>query len=416
MKKTLFLLLSVLMFSLTAVSVAAAETSFTIGTEEEKDFIYLEMGSIIDGDKRVNDGFGMVIYEFSINEGDKYAQISMMIRNQFEISVTTTDPDDDDTFDVVCVLEPTDEEIADGRASWGDYAQSQLTVIDLSEYCEDNDKGKIWVKVADADPSNGWGGQISNAYPVVFYSGAKPAGEVEQPKTPTEIATETLAGYTFTEYDQYFIVSTDYETPYIYKNKGAIDGDFNRFMDSPNYIIYMFDVKATDTYANLNITLSNQFDVRVATSAPDNVDGYTTLMTQQKNEEELADSSIKWWGGRREVYNIDLSSYLTGTDGKMYIYIGDCDPDGGWGGQVYFYNPVVFTSASKALAEIVTETPEAAPETEVELTVEPTETTEYTENVETKAPQTADPIVIAVIAAVSALSGTVVISKKRIRF
>ena len=369
MKKILSVLLVAMMVFAVALPAFATEASFITFSDEEYDYYYFDMGSSNAGDgSRFHDGWNYIIYEFPIAEGDTHAQLSWHIRNQYRVSVTNTDPDDPDAFEIIHEAVPTEAELAEGKANWGDYGSDFITVHDLSKWCENNTTGKIWVMMSDADESNGWGGYIYNDTPVTFWSGSTAAPEVEQPKTKEDFAAETLAKYDFADGAQYFVCSTAAETPYIYAQSGSnIDGDFNRFNDATGYVIYQFDVKAADTAAWLHIALNNQYDVRVANSDPDNIDGYTQVLVAEQTEDEIASASPSW--GHRvysedtldeegnvissktvvPVFDIDLTSYLPGTDGKIYVWIGDVATEAGWGGQIRFEEPVVFSTTNPGL-------------------------------------------------------------------
>ena len=444
MKKILSVLLLAVMVCAVAVPSFATEASFTVFSDEEYDYYYFDMGSSNSGGSRFHDGFNYIIYEFPIAETDTHAQLSWHIRNQYQVLVSNTDPDDPDTFEVIHEAVPTEAELAEGKANWGDYGSDFITVHDLSKWCENNTTGKIWVMMADADPSNGWGGLIYNDTPVTFWSGSTEAPEVEQPKTKDELAEETLAKYTFPEGSQYFICSSASEKPFLYKEGGAINGSFYRFMDGTSYTIYQFDVKASDTQAILRMVINNQYDIRATMGDPANIDGYTQIALAAQTEAEAAAGNPDW-GNRYtgavvdeatgEViteagipqYDFDLSSLLNGTDGKLYVYIGDCTTDTGWGGCIDFYYPVEFSTTGafgtfageEAPAEEVVETPvveepvvEEVVETPVEEVAETPAVEEPVVEAPVVAPQTFDAGVLAVLAVVTALGGAVV-SKKR---
>lgn len=394
MKKFLTAIAATAMAGAFALPAFAADISFNVFTDEEADHIYFESGSQQSGDSRFHDGAAYIIYEFPISEGDKYAQIAWKIRNQYEVSVTNTDPDDDDAFEVVLAAQPTDEELENGTANWGDRGATEITVIDLSKWCEGNTKGKIWVKMADADPTNGWGGFIYGDTPVYFYSGTTPAPSIEQPKTPTEQAAELFKQYNFTANDQYFVVGTDYETPYIYQAGGNIDGNLNRFMDGDGYIIYAFNVKASDTTAKLSISINNQYDIRVSNTDPDDFGSYEEVAIAEQTVEEI-DAGNPDWGNRVDENGVgprlelDLSNFLTGKDGTIYVYVGDADTTNGWGGQILFNAPVVFTSYGAEGPATVTG------------------------NDNVSAPKTFDAFSTAAFAAAAALGAAVVLKKKK---
>ena len=193
MKKILSVLLVAMMVFAVALPAFATEASFTVFSDEEYDYYYFDMGSSNSGGARFHDGWNYIIYEFPIAEGDTHAQLSWHIRNQYRVSVTNTDPDDPDAFEIIHEAVPTEAELAEGKANWGDYGSDFITVHDLSKWCENNTTGKIWVMMSDADESNGWGGYIYNDTPVTFWSGSTEAPTVEQPKTKEDFAAETLA-------------------------------------------------------------------------------------------------------------------------------------------------------------------------------------------------------------------------------
>ena len=431
MKKIISILILVVMVCAVALPSFATEASFITFSDEEYDYYYFDMGSSNAGDgSRFHDGSNYIIYEFPIAEGDTHAQLSWHIRNQYRVSVTNTDPDDPDAFEIIHEAVPTEAELAEGKANWGDYGSDSITVHDLSKWCENNTTGKIWVMMSDADESNGWGGYIYADTPVTFWSGSTEAPEVEQPKTKEDFAAETLAKYTFAEGTKYFICGTAAEKEFLYKEGGTLDGSFNRFMDGTSYTIYQFDVKASDTQAILRMVINNQYDIRATMGDPDNIDGYTQIALAAQTEDEIAAGNADW-GNRYTAdsipqYDFDLSSLLNGKDGKLYVYIGDCTTDTGWGGQISFNYPVEFsttgnfaTLAGEAPAEEVVEEP-AAEEVVEEVVEEPVaeevvETPAVEEPVveaPVVAPQTFDAAVLAVLAVVTTLGGAVV-SKKR---
>lgn len=400
MKKvaTIFLLLA--MTVLLALPIFAETIVFRTRTEEEEPYIYFEMGSNDPGDgkSRFHDASNYIIYEFPCPEGSKYASLTWKIQAQFEVSVTNTDPDDDDAFEVIYRNEPTDEEIESGKPDWGYSIGVQYPTHDLSKWCEGNTKGKIWVKMADADITNGWGGYIFGDFDVTYYVGAEPAPTVEKPKTAEEQAADILAEMNLTANDQAFVVGMKSEEPFFYKKDGNIDGRRARFMDGAAYVIYQFDVRATDTVATLTMGVDNQYDIRATSGDPDDIDGYTVIAVAQPAEDE--DPNSNNWGDRYDEegkvpsQTFDLSSLLTGKDGKIYVYVGDCLPDAGWGGRIAFANGVRFTSYD---ANAVT-----APATSTTTTT-----------TSTPAPATFDAVTVVAMVALASLGTAVVFNKKR---
>lgn len=371
MKKAVAVFILVAMAAFLALPIWAESIVFRTRTPEEEPYIYFEMGSNDPGDgkSRYHDAANFIIYEFPCPEGSKYASLTWKIQAQFEVSVTNSDPDDDDAYEVIHRNEPTEEEIESGKQDWGYSIGIQYPTYDLSKWCENNKSGKIWVKMADADPTNGWGGYIFGDFDVTYYVGTEPAPAVEKPKTAEEESLDILAAMNLTEFDQAFVVGTTSEEPFFYKKGGNIDGRRARFMDGADYVIYQFDVRATDTVATLTMGVDNQYDIRATSSDPDNIDGYTVIAVAEPGEED--DPNSPNWGNLRDedgnvpTQTFDLSHLLTGKDGKIYVYISDCQPDGGWGGRIAFPNGVRFTSygPDAVLTTSDVEEPKAAPAT-----------------------------------------------------
>ena len=94
--------------------------------------------------------------------------------------------------------------------------------------------------------------------------------------------------------------------------------------------------------------VDNQYDIRATSSDPDNIDGYTVIAVAEPGEED--DPNSPNWGNLRDedgnvpTQTFDLSHLLTGKDGKIYVYISDCQPDGGWGGRIAFERCCTYTA------------------------------------------------------------------------
>lgn len=404
-KKTITLITLLAMAAIMALPILAETIAFKTRSAEEEPYVYMEMGSNDPGDgaSRFHDATGFIIYEFPCPAGSKYATLTWKIQAQYQVSVTNTDPDDDTAFEVIDQNAPTDEEVANGKVDWGYANGIQYPTYDLAKYCENNTTGKIWVKMADADTTNGWGGYIFGDYDVTYYVGTEPGAAVEKPKTSEEQSVDILAALNLTANDQAFVVGTTSEDKYFYKKDGNLDGRAARFMDGAAYVIYAFNVKASDTTAKITLGIDNQYDLRAANSDPDNVDAYTTIAVATPNDEETA-SGDAGWGDRYDENDqiasqtFDLSSLLTGKDGTIYVYVGDCQPENGWGGRIAFANGVLFSSYGS-------EGPAAGAATDAGTSTTSASTS-------TSSPSTFDAISIVAIVAFAAL-GTAVVTKKK---
>lgn len=368
MKKLLNVCAVLGLSALLAASVCAETIAFNTRTDAEADYIYEEMGSNDPGDgkSRFHDGWNYIIYEFPCPEGSLYASLTWKMQAQYKVSVTNADPDDWDNYDVIDMNEPTEDEVASGKADWGYANGVQYPTYDLSEYCKNNETGKIWVMMADAQEDNGWGGYIFGDFPVTYYVGTEPQGEVEKPKTLAELRADAMLK--IEEGTQGFVVGTDGEKAYIYDESGAnFNGDGNKYMDGNGYVIYEFKVNPGDTYAGIEWVLNNQFDVQVNTTDPADESAWTVAYQAERNDEENESGSVSW--GNREfsltpdiergedgykavhyLYRHDLSQYIAGnTSGKIWVRMGDVTTDNGWGGMICVEYPVTFKSGTSPI-------------------------------------------------------------------
>ena len=154
MKKSFAVILTVLLTAVLAISALAAESSFTVLTDAENEFVYKNDGTWDAGDSRVGDGTQSIIYAFSLSEGDTWAYVEFPICNQFKIEAAKDNPDDSASYTVAAENQPTEQERADGLPFWGTAPFEAPTRVDLSDFCLDNSSGKIYVKVSDAAPEN----------------------------------------------------------------------------------------------------------------------------------------------------------------------------------------------------------------------------------------------------------------------
>ena len=340
--------------------------TFKTNTEKEQDYIYFEMNSNFSGDSRYHDGAGFIIYEFPCPPDAKNASLTWKIQAQYQVSVTNTDPDDDDAFEIIDENQPTQGEIDSGKADWGYTNGVQIPTYDLSKWCENNQNGKIWVKMADADPSNGWGGFIFNDFPITYYAGAGPAPEIEKPKTTSELQEEALARIGTD--GQSFVVHTETEKPYIIDEYNCGNDNGARFMDGMAYVVYEFTVNPGDTYAGIEWVLNNQYLIEVNNTDPDDESAWETFIEAEQNDDEMENGNPDW-GNRRfimtpdldkedenyetslYIYRYDLSGWCeNNSTGKIWIRMGDADPDtGGWGGYISGLYPVTFKSGTEPI-------------------------------------------------------------------
>ena len=367
-KKLITICLIVAFAAMMVLPALGLEIKFRTRTDAEDDYIYFEMGSSDPGNGgRFHDASGMIIYEFPCPEGSKFATLNWRIQAQYWVGVTNTDPDDDDAFEPIFVNEPTEKELADGKADWGYTVGVQEPTHDLSKWCENNKTGKIWVKMADADPSNGWGGYIFPDYDITYYVGSEePAPPPPPPPTLRELQDATLkllpAGM------QGFVTWHPSEEPYIYDEIGNVGNSTgSRFMDATAQTIYEFKINAGDKYASLQWVLDNQYYIEINNTDPENESAWTLIAECEQTPEEIESGSPSW-GGRRFVWTPDiekgeegykesmwlhrhdLSKWCDGnTTGKIWVRMGDADISAGWGGYISKDYPVMFQSSANPI-------------------------------------------------------------------
>ncbi|HEU4541581.1 MAG TPA: GH92 family glycosyl hydrolase, partial [Jiangellaceae bacterium] len=121
-----------------------------------------------------------------------------------------------------------------------------------------------------------------------------------------------------------FCPYTPAEEPWLYEDGGSQQSGANsscgvgaRFTDNNRYVIYRFPVRNGVGVADLTLELAQQFLVRVST---DGTNWLTVL------EETRAIRNLD----NRADYPVDLSGLNPDSD-VLYVWIGDSQPDDGWG-------------------------------------------------------------------------------------
>ena len=463
MKKSFKVLALVVAAAALASAVCAEDVVFRTRTEAEEQYIYEEMGSNDPGDgkSRYHDGYNYIIYQFPVAEGDQYADLTWKMQAQYKVSVYNgDDPDDWDSYEVIDINEPTEEELAEGKPDWGYTVGQVIPTYDLSKFVKEAKTDKIYVMMSDAEESNGWGGYIFGDFDITYRHSSEPLGEMAKPKTLAEKQADVIA--MIEPGTQGFVVHTDTEKPYIVSEEGVGNSSGSKFLDGNGYVIYQFTVNPGDTYAGIEWVLNNQYKIEINVKDPADESAWVLVDEAKQTEQEIADGNADW-GSRRFVltpdldkedanykttlyiYRHDLSSYLEGNTGKVYIRMGDSTPENGWGGYISMNYPVTFKSGTSPITwkasgfplfgtdfvetadtpTTPTETVDtpATPTETVDTPATPTETVDTpatpTETVETpaapteEAPQTFDAAIIAAGAAVVALAGYAVAKKRK---
>ena len=128
---------------------------FYTATEEETAYIYDNNGDRFDtANNRFFDQEFYMVYRFPTHAAHKTVELTISIANQYEVSASA----DGKSYDVL--------------ASTLEFQQgNQKLILDLSAYRPTEGEGYIYVKLGDADKSDGWGGNLSCTAPVKFFSG-----------------------------------------------------------------------------------------------------------------------------------------------------------------------------------------------------------------------------------------------------
>ncbi len=129
----------------------SVEIKFKPNTDTEEEYIWDYANSNLTEQKdRFNDGTGYVIYRFPTGWNDK-ATLDIALINEFELSISS----DDDEYEVIA-------------SSLSEGGSRKAVHYDLSKYTGGE---YIYVRVGDADPSDGWGGLIPFNVNVIFLAG-----------------------------------------------------------------------------------------------------------------------------------------------------------------------------------------------------------------------------------------------------
>ncbi len=268
------------------------EISFTVyADEEEKTYIYDDHESVKSaGDDRFCDGYRYIVYRFPTG-GNNSASISMRLENQYELSASS----DGKNFTVL--------------ASTLTFSQGgRLTDYDLTPFAG----GKyIYVKIADADPSDGWGGLISKMNPVTFTAGMKEPVSTEADMIAVR-GNATMKTWNLAP-------ASDAEARYLYEDHSTLK-DFGdtvfRLCDSKMTAVYRFQgVKGQSAFVTFDLSAEYQIGLSADGKTYDEVLDFTTS------------------GRFRDLRGVDLTGYFADSD-TVYMKVSDKTPDDGWGPQI----------------------------------------------------------------------------------
>ena len=128
---------------------------FYTDTEDEAPYIHDVNGNHFDtSHNRYFDQNFYLVYRFPTHAAHKTVELTLSIANQYEVSASS----DGKSYDVLA----STQEVHQG---------AQKLILDLSPYRPTEGEGYIYVKLGDADKSDGWGGNVPCNVPIKFFSG-----------------------------------------------------------------------------------------------------------------------------------------------------------------------------------------------------------------------------------------------------
>ena len=284
--------------------------AFYTATDEEGAYIYDINGNHFDtANNRYFDQNFYIIYRFPTHAAHKTVELTLSIANQYEVSASA----DGKSYDVL--------------ASTLEFQQgAQKLVLDLSSYRPTEGEGYIYVKLGDADTSDGWGGNLSCTAPVKFFSGMSAISVA---------ADQTVRKGDAMMYRYDLAPGAPNAAEFIFQNSAAYREEAARpyyLCDASRTLTYLFR-GTPGQVAYISVDLAQDFVISVSN---DNVT-YT----------RVTDSGV--WGRMRDVRGVDLTPYFA-EESSVYVRFSDPSPEDGWGPQIYDLTYTVLTGEDATAA------------------------------------------------------------------
>ena len=276
---------------------------FYTATEDEAPYIYDNNGDRFDtnGNRFFDQNFYM-IYRFPSHAAHKTVELTISIANQYEVSASS----DGKTYEVLA-------------STLESQKGAKKLILDLSAFRPAQGDGYIYVKLADADTSDGWGGNLSSTVPVKFFSGmsAISVAADEIIRKGDNMIYRYHAGPASATAGEFVVQSSavlrdEAARPYL-------------LCDGSRTVTYLFRGEVGQT-AYFTVDLAQDFIIECS--------------NDNQTFTRVADSGS--WGRQRDVRGIDLSAFFaTGRD--VYVRFSDLTPQDGWGPQIYDLTYTVLT-------------------------------------------------------------------------
>lgn len=285
---------------------------FYTDTEDEAPYIHDVNGNHFDpSHNRYFDQNFYLVYRFPTHAAHKTVELTLSIANQYEVSASS----DGKSYDVLA----STQEVHQG---------AQKLILDLSSYRPTEGEGYIYVKLGDADKSDGWGGNVPCNVPIKFFSGMSAISVA---------ADETVRKGDAMMYRYDLSPDAPNAAEFIFQNSAVYREESARpyyLCDAARSLTYLFR-GTPDQIAYISIDLAQDFIISVSN---DNVD-YTRVVSSAE------------WGRMRDIRGIDLTPYFKG-ESSVYVRFTDPTPEDGWGPQVYGLSYIVLTGEDAKAASL----------------------------------------------------------------
>ena len=283
---------------------------FYTATQEEAEYIYDNYGDRFDTvNNRFFDQNFYMVYRFPTHAEHKTVELTVNLANQYEVSAST----DGESYDVL--------------ASTLEFQQgAQKLVLDLSAYRPSEGEGYIYIKLGDADPSDGWGGNLPCTLPVKYFSGMSAISVA---------ADQTVRKGDAMMYRYDLAPDAPNSAEFIVQNSAVYREEAARpyyLCDASRTLTYLFR-GTPGQVAYLSVDLAQDYVISVS--------------NDNKTYTRITDSGE--WGRMRDVRGVDLTPYFADAS-SVYVRFSDPSPEDGWGPQIYDLQYTVLTGTDATAA------------------------------------------------------------------
>ncbi len=286
--------------------------SFSVGSAGEAAHVHIIHGDHFDASgNRFFDAEFYLIYRFPTHSEHNCTELILELANQYEVSASA----DGVNYEVIA---STTDKNQDG----------DKLILDLSAYRPSEGEGYVYVRLGDADTSDGWGGNLSKDAPVRYFSGVAAISAQAEERVQK-------GGNVMYRYD--LAPGSESEAEFILRD-GSVLADVGarpfHLCDATHDIVYLFR-GTPGQLAYVTVDLSHEYLVELSADGEeyDEIVNYTE------------------WGRWRENRPIDLSEYFAESK-TVFLRISDYSPENGWGPQIRGMSYTVLTGGNARSASI----------------------------------------------------------------